>query len=723
MRQFIYLFLSFVMSVANGTETKVSGTYAPGLQATRNYVKNPNCAPNTESVTSNATPSGLTSNTSTPLVAGAGTQCRWNPGASSKTLKFDIDTLSPNMANGNCRATFYTGTLTAGDYAAYLEFDSNQVTSNLALTSTVNGQEFNIDYPCGGSAVTTRKLVITSLTSPAAMTIGGVSFGKNLNVGNVAQATLLGKIRISGCTDWSRSSTSFGSQTATSGCSYVTEGLAQAPSTMIPAIKLSSVPAGAIFVVARGSFWKHVSNTNVDAIFRFSDGTNTFGEQVTVSTQSGSGYAHGAGLINGSYTYTAPQSNVTIDIQSKVSGTTLGSAAVISDDGSVNLSGTINGLEIEVYSFPTTSQTVTSNNLSPAFWYGYHDTNCSWANSGNSYDDFTADAACTLNTRQSSSITCTTTGSILPGLACAFQKAGTYEVCATFSSWQDVGGIAGQFRLWDGSSISGASIIDTVYGQISLCGPSVVTGTTGTFTIQSKIASGGINIGNVADIAIEWSVKPASQNSQAQMLTQSVVARDNTLGTTTINTIVSKSANYTATDLEETIAFTATATLSLPAAANNKGKKYEILSSGSSTLVTVDPNASETICGQTTIKLDGADSIRVQSDGTNWVGLSGSCKRVRSVEALVSSGSACSIYSQHDSNWLGTLSAASSLCTIPITSGIFSASPICTASADTTSARFVTVSISSSTQIQVKSWTDAGAAANDPILVTCTGPR
>lgn len=95
-----------------------------------------------------------------------------------------------------------------------------------------------------------------------------------------------------------------------------------------------------------------------------------------------------------------------------------------------------------------------------------------------------------------------------------------------------------------------------------------------------------------------------------------------------LSNVVSKSANYTALGSDSTIIFTADATLSLPAAADYRGKEYDVYSSGTGTDVTIDPNASETVCGATTVTVNGSqDGLRIKSDGTNWIGLGGQCRR------------------------------------------------------------------------------------------------
>lgn len=168
----------------------------------------------------------------------------------------------------------------------------------------------------------------------------------------------------------------------------------------------------------------------------------------------------------------------------------------------------------------------------------------------------------------------------------------------------------------------------------------------------------------------------------------SVVSRDYAPKITTINTIVSKSANYTATVNDETIVFTATSTLSLPAASTVKGKKFEIVATGSGVVVTVDPNSTETVCGQTTILLDAAtnfpDQIEIQSDGTNWIGLKGAC--IRRKVADVSCSTSSSITAQQGAFVSAIGNRSGSTCSLTLASGMCSTTPMSGAHAPDTAA-------------------------------------
>ena len=89
------------------------------------------------------------------------------------------------------------------------------------------------------------------------------------------------------------------------------------------------------------------------------------------------------------------------------------------------------------------------------------------------------------------------------------------------------------------------------------------------------------------------------------------------------DTVVKKTATYTATADDDTILCDATSgamTINLPTAVGISGKKYNIKKIDSSANnVTIDPNGTETIDGASTLAISGQyDSYTVQSDNANW---------------------------------------------------------------------------------------------------------
>ena len=139
---------------------------------------------------------------------------------------------------------------------------------------------------------------------------------------NVNGAKLVGTVTITGCTSaWSTTSTSFADFAAQTGCVYTTSGQAQAPSTNLPAIKFSSLPAGDYLIQYEGLFGN--TNNSQQAYYQFSDGTNTSRETTSnfMAVSTGTAYALGNSMSH-SISYSTSQSNITLSIKSKVSGGT-----------------------------------------------------------------------------------------------------------------------------------------------------------------------------------------------------------------------------------------------------------------------------------------------------------------------------------------------------------------------------------------------------------------
>jgi hypothetical protein len=94
---------------------------------------------------------------------------------------------------------------------------------------------------------------------------------------------------------------------------------------------------------------------------------------------------------------------------------------------------------------------------------------------------------------------------------------------------------------------------------------------------------------------------------------------DDLLAAVTPLSIQSKSATYTALVTDDVILCTGTWTLSLYTAVGNAGKLLFVKNNGTG-IITVDPNAGETIDGESTVEIANQYSaLYLMSDGTNWV--------------------------------------------------------------------------------------------------------
>lgn len=147
-----------------------------------------------------------------------------------------------------------------------------------------------------------------------AFTVDEVSVGKSAPFQGVSGAKLLGTVTITGCaSSWSTTSTTLAGFAAKTGCVYTTTGQAQAPSTMIPAIKFASVEAGDIHIEYEGLIYNN-GTVSKQSYLQFSDGINVAREQSSFLA----GTNIGVPSISQSMSYSTTQSNITLELKSKV---------------------------------------------------------------------------------------------------------------------------------------------------------------------------------------------------------------------------------------------------------------------------------------------------------------------------------------------------------------------------------------------------------------------
>lgn len=255
-------------------------------------------------------------------------------------------------------------------------------------------------------------------------------------------------------------------------------------------------------------------------------------------------------------------------------------------------------------------------------------------------------------------------------------------------------------------------------GTAAITGP-ITDGTNGTPRTGSETRPA--NIGMTPCI---WTV-----STPMPLITMSVAAYDNPTGVTAINTVKSTAVDYTATALEETILVdtsSAARTISLPPAASVKGKKYIIQITSSSNNATIDPNASETICGQTTVKLIGADdAMEIYSDGTNWRSKA-DCYKTVSNRMSATTSSTCSVNASDNGTWVTGCSSSASIMTLTLTG--FSSFPRCQAICDPATngkcvMRMNGVGSSTSLSLYPMDATTGSAINGEFFNLTCKGPR
>lgn len=382
----------------------------------------------------------------------------WDSNGAGQTFSYSAITIGEGFKANNCEGAIYVKTPSGTSTHTLQVHDGTNAIASATVISRANAVEISTGpFPCPTSGTWTLRLVSVNADEPL-IAVDDAYLGIARNVGTVRQATHKGSIRMTGCTDWSRSSTSFGDFTATAGCSYTVTGDVLSPSTFIPGFRLQNVAPGRYLILARGLFGKSVTTTNADLSFRFSDGTNTFSEQISSAVASSSGQSFGTGQISGAITYSTAQSTLTIQVQGKVSSTASSTAAFISDDQAAT-AGQINGLEFDVYYFPTDAQTAIYPNAQGLSWSGTHANDCGWTTTSASLAAIgTGDASCTFTTlsnRNFGTVTSATASSNnIPGIVFTPTLSGKYFICATAHAYNAsaVGNFAG-LAIHDGTSI------------------------------------------------------------------------------------------------------------------------------------------------------------------------------------------------------------------------------------------------------------------------------
>jgi hypothetical protein len=230
------------------------------------------------------------------------------------------------------------------------------VTSTTNCVTVVNSgkwQLYKVPFILGG---TSNGISIASTSSAT-----GDFYVDNAFVGAVdlAQAqsssSLLGTTTVTGCAGiWSTTSTTFAAPAVQTTCVYANTGLASSPATMLPAITISNVPAGDVVVLVEGYMGNQTAAKS--AYFQIYDGTNQFRETTTIGGANLAGFS--GNLFSSSYTYTANQTNLTLQIRMKTDSA-----------GTAFVYGTSpQALTIKVFHYPTGSTSTLSSTNADTDW-------------------------------------------------------------------------------------------------------------------------------------------------------------------------------------------------------------------------------------------------------------------------------------------------------------------------------------------------------------------
>lgn len=329
-----------------------------GLIETGNSNILPN--PGFEASTVGWTASGGATATANSTAKGTGAQgYDWDSNSASQTLVSATIVIPNGMLSNNgllsCAIKTVSGTAT---HTMTVDDGTNNIVSPVTITSSTNGfvrTSVNFIYPSSGS-------IRVKFTSVAAnepeIYIDDCFLGDAVNIGTVAQAKLIGTVKITGCAgQWGNASTTFANFATQASCSYAVTGEALAPTTNVPGIRFASLAPGEYKIEYEGSF---ATPQNFDMFLRFSDGTNVTREESNAGDYSGTNTRYQFPNFSGSIGYTSPQSNVTFQVQAKVTAGT----------GYIRGTTAYPGV-IRVYYYPSSSQQAIAMQNADYDWTSY----------------------------------------------------------------------------------------------------------------------------------------------------------------------------------------------------------------------------------------------------------------------------------------------------------------------------------------------------------------
>lgn len=323
----------------------IEGRVVRNVDSFTNYVKNPDALKNLSDVT--ASGGSLTRNTTTPLFGVA--DFAIDASASDQTYTWALNTLDSGLSGQNCE---FKGVF-SGDASLYKAqiVATSTVVSEITLSNVSVGTPFSINAACSG--VTSVRFISTS-ASAAAIKVESIYFGKATNIGNTAQASIIGMARwpgVASCS-WQRTANNtFADYAADADCTNPSgtnlSGTAQAPATKIPAVTIPNVSARKYKISVSGQFINLTAGT-ANCGFAISDGTTLSNTNTVVGPQFTA-----SPVVIGYFEYSSFQGSKTFSIQSTGIG------------GSVNCTigndATLNGLQFIVEEFPSQSEQVVSN--------------------------------------------------------------------------------------------------------------------------------------------------------------------------------------------------------------------------------------------------------------------------------------------------------------------------------------------------------------------------
>lgn len=593
---------------------------------------------------------------------------QWDSNASSQTLTSTAVALTAGAYGRNgvvsCAIETPSGTATHLLQA----WDGTNVLASQTITSSTNFSRTNVNFVFPSSGSISARIVSVNSNEPS-INIDDCYLGlaEGFNVSQVSQASFYGALNSAPVTNcaWTRTgagSDSFANFSADTDCSTPTvAGFASAPATKIPGITFTTLPPGEYQVVVSMTGFKSGSVDNSIG-FRISDGTNTTSAQESYPNTN---QLSAPFTLMGRFSYTTAQSNITFQVQG-VTGSTSNSVVIPNDAAG-------KGFTINVYRFPTSSETAIAANQSG--WY------VAATMEGANVSLGTADVTSYTEMTNGSLTLTKATGSAAVGIACAsgtasvvdqtacssnesigitfnVPAAGAYNVCSSFSHFYSSASATAAADVWFQLSETSASSSTIVQNGLD-------KGGTLSF-LDSTITQNRTTPLRVCSV---FNFSSAGQKTVRLMYEQDAS------GTPTTNVVA---ADGSATYGQRNVAFTVTPVNTLM--------------------------QSPILVGSVTSNSTGAE--RVERANVN-------CDATPTTNT-------------ESGDWVSSVTqTVSGDCTVNFTSGMFSGTPTCTATTvwGAGGYGFTTIASVTSSAIRVQTFNAVGTLTNADYSLICMGPR
>lgn len=178
-------------------------------------------------------------------------------------------------------------------------------------------------------------------------------------------------------------------------------------------------------------------------------------------------------------------------------------------------------------------------------------------------------------------------------------------------------GNAGKYLTTDGTTETWATIASTAvagYLEQAFISQTIITVTHnfGAYPIVQVLDSSNIQI---SPLEVSHTNTNEFVVTLSGSTTGSIIA---SVGSPYIQNIISKVADYTLDSSDTVVLGNAEITLTLPTAVDREGKTYTIKNITTSDIVTLEPDGTETIDGDSSFLIPALAAIDVVSDGSNW---------------------------------------------------------------------------------------------------------